>query len=562
MKWRFTVAAALFCLGCHSSPRSGSLPADLILVNGNLITLTAEMPRASAMAIRGGTIVAVGDAEAVAGYRGSSTRIIDLQGKTATPGLIDAHMHFSRLGARKRFLFLDQAKSADEVVEIVARTVKATDSEQWVRGSGWHTVGWTNKEFPHHRSLSAVSADNPVYLAGMANHAAWVNKKAMDIAGITRETPDPPDGRILKDADGEPTGVLLEGAKALVSKHLPKKDRAQLKRDIEESVRTAVAFGLTEVHDAGVGEEEVAIYKELLAEGKLKLRLRVMLYVPEPGPAFDAVILRGPEKFGDFLSVDAIKVYADGALGARGAALLAPYADRPGEKGLVANDREALYQIMDTATKRGFQVAVHAIGDRGNRNVLDTVERIQGEVGSTIRARIEHAQVIHSEDIPRFAELDVIASMQPIHCTMDKGFAVERLGPTRMAGAYAWASLLASGAHVAAGADTPAFPLHYSSPLWGMHAAITRQDKEGQPEGGFFAKERVTWKQALEMYTVHGAYAAFSEARKGRLAPGMVADVTIFEGDPSKIVPKELLTMKVANTIVAGQIVYSSDSGS
>lgn len=516
-----------------------------------------RFPAASAIAIRGNRILALGSVSDLERHRGADTRVVDLGGRTVVPGFIDAHMHFSRLGKRLRTLFLDEAADADAVVAIAKQQALITRAGDWIVGRGWHTVAWPGKSYPTHDKLSAVTPKHPVYLAGMANHAAWVNRRAMEIAGIDRDTPDPPDGRIVKDPDtGEPTGILIEGAKSLVQKHLPPEGKDRMKKDILAGVDVALRLGITSIHDAGVGDEEVAIYRELRDGGKLGVRLYVMRYVENPAK-LDSVLKHEPE-VGPRLSVKAIKVYADGALGARGAALLQPYADRPGESGLVANDREALFEIMSKASKAGYQVAVHAIGDRGNRNVLDVVERLQVATKSPLRVRIEHAQVLSPNDIARFGRLGVVPVMQPIHATMDKGFAEDRLGRDRLAGAYAWKSLMTTGARVAGSADTPAFPIYYSNPIVGIHAAVTRQDAKGRPEGGWLPKERVTRMEALAMYTTNAAYAAFEEDDKGTISPGKLADLTVLSADILTISAPEILSTSVYMTIVDGEVVFQA----
>jgi predicted amidohydrolase YtcJ len=367
----------------------------------------------------------------------------------------------------------------------------------------------------------------------------------------------------VKDArTGEPTGILTETAMDLVARHVPKETRESRKADIEKSVEAALAFGLTSIHDAGAGYEEIELYKELLAEGKLGVRLYVMFRVPDAGEELDRYLETPPETgLGDHrLTLRSLKVFADGALGARGAALLEPYSDAPDGSGLVQNDEEELYRLTVKAMKAGYQVAAHAIGDRGNRNVLNAFERAQKEVpGEPPRHRIEHAQILSPEDVPRFAELGVIASMQPIHAPMDMGFAEARVGPERIRGAYAWRSLLRSGAKVVSSADTPAFPLKYSNPLWGIHAAVTRQDLDGNPREGFYPEERMTPLEALRSYTIDAAYAAFEEDIKGSLTPGKLADVTVLSANPLEVPAREIPKMKVRLTVVGGRIAYSAE---
>ena len=560
MNVRFLVAmsAGLVLAGCGGVQQSEI--ADLILKDANIITVDPEMPRAEAIAIRDDRLLAVGTNAEIQAFAGAATRVVSLEGATLVPGLIDAHIHFPRLGRRTKELFLNETRSAAEVVSIVREQVRMRSPGEWVTGHGWHTATWNVEAYPDNAVLNEVAPENPVYLVGMASHAAWVNDAAIRLAGIEKDTPDPPGGKIIRHAGtGEPTGVLLENAIDLVAEVIPKATRATKKADLELSVRTATSMGLTSVHDAGSDYEDIELYKELLEEGKLQIRLYVMFDIPSPGAVLDEYINRPPEiDLGDHrLTLRSLKVYADGALGARGAVLLEPYTDRQGTTGLVQNDEEALYRIVSRAMNAGYQVSTHAIGDGGNRAFLNAVERAQSELpGRDARHRIEHAQVISLVDIPRFAELGVIASMQPIHCITDMGFAQKRLGPERMKGAYAWKSLLDAGALVVGSADTPAFPVHWTNPLLGIYSAVTRQDPEGNPPGGFYPDERVSRMEALKMYTISAAHAAFEEEIKGSLTAGKLADITVLSKDILSVPAREILDTEVLMTIVGGEIVY------
>jgi len=476
------------------------------------------------------------------------------------PGLIDAHEHFPDIGKRVQQVFLDDTGSAAEALEIVKRELEKIPPGEWLVGQGWHTVSWNGSEYPGQEELTRISPDNPVYLVGMASHAAWVNAKALELAGITKDTPDPPGGKILKRADtGEPTGILLEEALDLVSRLLPPVTRESRKEDIRRSIETALRFGLTGMHDAGSNAETVAIFKELLAEDDFPFRLYVMLDVPDAGAVLDSYLEHPPEiGLGDHrLTIRCFKAYADGALGARGAALLEPYSDDVEATGLIQNSEDELVRLIEKAGNKGYQVAIHAIGDGGNRNTLNAVERAQKELpGKDLRVRIEHSQILSPADIPRFASLSVIASMQPIHATMDMGFAETRVGPERIKGGYVWQGLLSSGARVAAGSDTPSFPVVYNNPLWGIHAAVTRQDAEGKPEGGWYGDQKVSRMDALKMYTIHPAYAAFEEDIKGSLTPGKLADLTVLSKDILTIPEAEIRDTEVVMTVVGGKVVY------
>lgn len=394
----------------------------------------------------------------------------------------------------------------------------------------------------------------------MATHAAWVNDRALKLAAIIKDAPDPPGGQIIKNPEtGKPTGILLEKAQDLVTKLFPPETHEIKKENIKLSIQTALSMGLTELHDAGVGYDIIRVYKELLEKDGLNIRLYVMFLVPDGGEILDRYI-QNPPVIGlgnSKIILRCIKVFVDGALGARGAALIEPYSDSPGDTGLIRNSQEEIYKVVSKSMKAGYQVAIHAIGDRGNRIVLDAIEKAQKEIPvKDPRIRIEHAQILSTKDIHRFAELGVIPSMQPIHCPMDMGFAEARVGLRRIKGAYAWKSLLMTGVKIAAGSDTPGFPVDYTNPLLGIYAAVTRQDNQGKPPDGWYPEERVSRLDALKMYTLNAAYAAFEEDIKGSLIQGKLADITVLSKDILSIPEPGLLQTEVLMTIVGGKIVY------
>jgi hypothetical protein len=556
----------IFALNGFQKQNKSAEQATLILTNGNIITLNAKNPKAETIAIKEDKILALGKNNEIEKYKGDKTKIIDLQGKTVLPGLIDAHMHFPLLGMRLKQLYLDNTKSVEEALAIISKEVKKAQPGEWITGRGWHTVYWNMKEYPDNSGLNEIAPNNPVFLVGMATHAAWVNDKALQLAGITKDTPNPPGGEIVKNPDtGRPTGILLEKALELVTKILPsEKYFSTFVEDVKEeniklSIQTALKLGLTEVHDAGVGYNIIKAYKNLLDKDKLNLRLYVMFRVPDGGEILDEYIAQPPQiGLGNHkLTLRCIKVFVDGALGARGAAMLEPYSDSPEDMGMIRNDEEQIFQVVSKSMRAGYQVAMHAIGDRGNRIALNAIERALKDVPTEDqRMRIEHAQILSLEDVPRFAQLGIIASMQPIHCPMDMGFTELRVGPERVKGAYNWKSLLDSGAAIAGGSDVPAFPVDYTNPLWGIYAAATRQDNDGNPPGGWYPDEKVSRMDALKMYTINAAYAAFEEDIKGSLAPGKLADITVISQDILSIPEREILDTEVLMTIVGGQIVY------
>ncbi len=553
---RVPIVLLFLVAACAPTPE----PAEVVFVNGRFITLDEATPEVEAIAVRNERIVAVGTREEIDKHRGDGTEVVDLEGLTVVPGLIDAHEHFPAIGKRVQQVFLDETKSAAEALEIVKRELEKLAPGEWLVGQGWHTVAWNGSDYPGKEELTRISPDNPVYLVGMASHAAWVNAKALELAGITKDTPDPPGGQILKRSDtGEPTGILLEEALDLVSRLLPPETRESRKTDIRRSIETALRFGLTGMHDAGSNTETVGLFKELLAEGAFPFRLYVMLDVPDAGAVLDSYLEHPPEiDLGNHrLTIRCFKAYADGALGARGASLLEPYSDKADTTGLIQNSEDELTRLIEKAGQKGYQVAIHAIGDRGNRATLNAVERAQKTLpGKDLRVRIEHAQILSPEDIPRFGSLAVIASMQPIHATMDMGFAETRVGPERIKGGYVWQSLLSSGARVAAGSDTPSFPVVYNNPLWGIHALVTRQDAEGKPEGGWYPAQKVSRLDALKMYTQNPAYAAFEENLKGSISKGKLADLTVLSKDILKIPEAEIRDTEVVMTVIGGRVVY------
>jgi len=534
---------------------TGRLPAELVLSGGNVITLDGAHPQASAIAVGGGRIVAVGEWSEIAPLVGPATRRIELAGRTVVPGLTDAHLHVEALGESLESLNLSGAATRAEAVKRVEEAGRATPPGQWILGRGWDQTAWPDKRFPTAADLDAAVSDRPVFLTRVDGHAAWVNTRAMQLAGLSAATADPSGGRLLRDSSGAPAGVLIDHAQQLVRSHIPPPTRQLRKQRLARSLRACAAAGLTSVHDAGIGMEALELYKELLSERALPIRVYVMLrseeflktshsYRPEVG-------------LGDgLLTVRAVKVIADGALGSRGARLLAPYADEPATLGLRLITANDLHLVLREALARGFQVNTHAIGDAANRMVLDAYEETSAKEA---RLRIEHAQVVSARDVPRFKTLGVIASVQPTHCTSDMRWAEERLGPERAKGAYLWKTFLNEGVQVAGGSDAP---VESVAPLPGLYAAVTRQDAAGHPPQGWHPAERVSILEALRMFSQGAAYAAFEETERGTIAPGRRADLTILTKDVTSIPPREILETEIAMTIVGGNVVFALPSGS
>jgi predicted amidohydrolase YtcJ len=530
--------------------------ADVVLAGGRVVTLAQPglSPRPLSIAVRGGRIAAIGSDDELRALAGPATKRIDLAGALVLPGLADAHVHVENLGTARESLDLVGAATLEEALARVAAAARSLGPGEWLLGRGWDQNDWPGQKFPSAADLDRVSGDHPVYLTRVDGHAGWANTRALQAAGLTAATTDPDGGRILRDASGAPTGILVDAAQGLVRSRIPSPPREVRKRRLRAGLAAAAEAGLTSVHDAGVTLDTIPLYKELLAEGGLAVRAYVMLR----GPAEfleNADRLQPEIGLGDGrLTVRAIKVVADGALGSRGALLLAPYSDEPSTSGLLTVDRAAFPRLLEAALRRGFQVNTHAIGDAANRFVLDGYEKaFAAGGGARQRFRIEHAQVLAPADIPRFKALDVIPSMQPTHCTSDMYWAEARVGPQRAQGAYVWKTFLEQGVPIAGGSDAPVEKI---AVLPGLHAAVTRQDAKGWPAGGWHPEQRVNLREAIEMFTRGAAYAAFEEADRGTIEVGKRADFTVLSRDITALPPAEILKTEVVMTIVGGEIAY------
>lgn len=514
--------------------------ADVLYVNGTIHTVTRG--RAEAMAVKGDRIVAVGRLDDLEKLR--AARVVDLRGRCVTPGLIDAHGHVAGLGSLLTGrIDLRSTKSLEELVREVEAKAKKLKKGDWILGGRWDQANWNQKEFPTHEKLSAVTPDHPVLLSRVDGHAALANRRAMELAGVTRDTPNPSGGEILRDSKGEPTGIFVDNAIDLFDRVVV--GGRSVRDEILAAQDRCLSVGLTGVHDAGIGSHEVEVYRALEKDGKLKLRVYAM-----GGPGF----AEGKPTVGDRFTLRAIKMMVDGAMGSRGAWLLEDYADRAGHRGLPVTDPKIIERVARAALKNGWQVCTHAIGDRGIRETLDAYERALKDVPvKDHRFRVEHAQCPALSDIDRFAKLAVVPSMQPTHATSDMRWAEDRVGPERVKGAYAWSRFLRSGCRIAAGSD---FPVESENPLWGIYAAATRQDHEGRPEGGWRAEERMTREEALRAFTLDAAWAAFEEDRKGSLEAGKLADFVVWSVDIVTCDPKALLKAEAMLTVVGGVTVF------
>lgn len=540
---------------------SAQPPPDVIYTNANIYTVDPNRPRAEALAVAGNRIAAVGSAAEILRLRQPDTTVRDLGGRTVLPGLIDAHGHVGSLGIYGLGrLDLSRAASFDEVLAAVAERVRSARKGEWVLGGRWDHESWPDRRLPTHHRLSEVSPDNPVWLTRVDGHAGLANAAAMKIAGVTRETRSPPGGEILRDEQGEPTGIFVDNAEELIARHIdqPGQGAAAV---ILKAQEMCLSVGLTGVHDAGVTPAEAALYRELAGQGRLKLRIYAMI----AGRHAIEYYTRNRPLIDERITIRACKLYADGAMGSRGAWLLEPYSDRPvgpdGQPytGLCVTQPEFLRQVAEHALQHGYQVCTHAIGDRANRATLDAYAlALSRHPRENHRFRIEHAQLLHEEDIPRFAKLGVIPSMQPTHCTSDMRWVEDRIGAQRARGAYAWASLLRSGARIAAGSD---FPVESHNPFLGLYAAITRQSRKGEPPGGWQSTQRMTREEALRAFTLDAAWAAFEEDLKGSLTAGKLADFVVIDRDVMTCEPGDILQTRVLMTVIGGEVVYE-DRGS
>ncbi|TDJ72276.1 MAG: amidohydrolase [Proteobacteria bacterium] len=502
-----------------------------------------------------GKVIATGNADLLEKYE--NARRINGAGRTLLPGLIDAHAHVSSLGLLKSNLNLAGIPSVAAAVAEISRYAKVKPHARWILGRGWNQVIWPLQEFPTASHIDAVVSDRPVWLRRIDGHAGWANSTALAQAGIDDDTTDPIGGKIIRDDNGHATGVLVDKAMGLMTAQLPEPDKNELRAAIHSAVDALLAEGMTGVHDAGIDLMTAEVYLSMADDKELDMRIYAML--SGAGSVLDAVGKPIRAYGGDRLEIAAVKLYADGALGSRGAAMLEPYSDDAENRGLPFWTQEELDAFVAKANNLGFQVGIHAIGDLGNRMALDAFEKAQDGRPSSIRNRIEHAQIIALDDIPRFSELGVIASIQATHATSDKNMAEDRVGTERILGGYAWRRLLDSGAVLANGSD---FPVELSNPFHGLYASVTRQGRDGKPEGGWYPDQALTRAEALHSFTLAAAFAAHQEDRMGSLEAGKWADFIIIDRDYFAIPASEIDDIKVLQTWVGGKQVYErNDTG-
>jgi predicted amidohydrolase YtcJ len=539
-------------LGLSCATQAQNAPALIDNVHGYTL-VGQQLHKFGALAFERGKVLQTGDSKTLR-KAFPDARIIDGEGRTLLPGLIDAHGHVIDLGFEYVLIQLYGTESLREAQERIRDYAKANPDRKWLLGDGWNQVVWKLGRFPLASELDAVVADRPAVLGRVDGHAQWLNTQALHAAGITRDTKDPIGGRIERDADGNPSGVLVDKAMELVERVVPQPSDAERITALKAAMAHMNSVGLTAVGDAGDTANGIALYRQLADQGQLSVRIYAM--IRDTGADFKALSKEGPliGYDDDRLNVRAVKLFADGALGSRGAALLAPYTDKPDQHGLLRMSDAEMEGKIQTALKAGYQVNVHAIGDAANRQVLDGFEAAYKAVGGRqLRNRIEHSQVVAPSDIPRFKQLDLIASMQPTHATSDINMAEERIGPERLQGAYAWRTFLKQGTLIAGGSD---FPVESDNPFFGLHAAVTRTDHDGLPKGGWHPEQAMTLQEAFRAFTLDAAYAQHQEKQIGSLEPGKWADFILIDRDLFEIAPADIWKIKVQQTWLAGEKVY------
>jgi predicted amidohydrolase YtcJ len=552
MRSGFARTTLIATLGLAAATAARGSATLLEHVNGYTLS-GGQLVQFDALAFDHGRVLEAGDDTALVRKYPAAKRI-DAHGKTLLPGLIDAHGHVLDLGLASTRIQLVGTASLAQAQQRIRDYARAHPASHWLLGDGWNQVLWGLGRFPRAGELDQAVGDRPAVLWRVDGHAAWLNTEALRVAGITRATPDPAGGRIERDPDGSPTGVLVDKAMELAERVVPPPSDSERRAALRAAFRHMNSVGLTAVGDAGCPAWEIALYRELADRGELTVHVYAM--IRGTGADFDALARSGPliGYANDRLTVRAVKLFADGALGSRGAAMLAPYSDMPSQRGLLFMTDDEMERSVEKALRAGYQVNVHAIGDAANRQVLDAFERAYAAVGGRqLRNRIEHAQVVALSDIPRFRQLELVASMQPTHATSDKNMAEDRIGPQRLQGAYAWRTFLDQGTRIAAGSD---FPVESDNPFFGLHAAVTRQDHDNQPPGGWHPQQAMTLLEAFRAFTIDAAYAEHWDQSIGSLEPGKWADFILIDRDLFRIAPADIWKIRVEQTWLAGRRVY------
>ena len=546
--------AAAAALVIPTAMRAQAAKADLILVNGNVYTVDDAHPRASAFAVKNGRIIFVGSDREARFLAGPSTRVVDARGQVVIPGMVDAHAHLLGLGTSLRNVQLAGSRTYEEVIARVVERARSTKPGEWIIGRGWDQNLWPEKKFPTHQALSRAVPNNPVVLSRIDGHAILVNDVALKEAGITAATRDPEGGRIERNADRSPTGVFVDNAENLVDRVIPASTREQTRAAILAAIAEANKWGLIGIHDAGASRRTIEIYESLAREGRYNLRNYVLVSGDSASIRHNFALGPRSALYDGRLWVRSVKLYADGALGSRGAALLAPYSDDKDNTGLLVTPPAEIQRLATMGLRRGFQISVHAIGDRGNRIVLDAFDGALKSVPTADhRFRIEHSQVVALGDIPRFAKMGVIPSMQASHQTSDMRWAEVRVGPDRIKGAYAWRSLLNTGVVIPNGSD---FPVEEVNPLISFHSAVSRQDASNWPQGGWYSDQVMTREEALRAMTIWPAYAGFQEKTMGSISSGKYADFVILDRDIMTVPVTDILKTGVVSTWLGGKVVF------
>ncbi|MBD3615297.1 MAG: amidohydrolase family protein [Gracilimonas sp.] len=522
-------------------------------VNANGYTLLGDsLITFETLIIENGKVREIGGSEL--SEKSAVGEVIDLQGKTVLPGLIDAHGHVMGLGYQELNVNLSGINTLEATLDTIKAYAEANPELEWIQGRGWNQTLWPENEFPTAADLDKVVDDRPVWLTRVDGHAAWANTKAMELAGISKETPDPQGGKVIRDRAGNATGVFVDAAENYINQIVPEPTETEMRLALEKALDQMAKMGLTSVHDAGIGIDTWNLYKEFADSGKMTTRIYAM--IRGTGTAFDELSKAGPinSYADDRLALRSVKISADGALGSRGAAMKEPYSDDPGNRGLLFYEQEELNEMVKKSVSNGYQTNIHAIGDRANDVVLDAFEMAREEFGDQgLRHRIEHAQIVSLEDIPRFKELNLIASMQATHATSDMNMAEDRVGSERIKGSYAWQKFLDQGTLIANGSD---FPVEHSNPFYGLYSSVTRQDHEGNPPGGWYPDEALSRKETLKSFTIDAAYAAHQEDILGTLEPGKWADFIVIDRDFFEVPAIEIWQIEVLQTWVAGEKVH------